>query len=221
MAGETVEKTEDSNKALFDLSDIMSILDDDSPAPVTMRSADAVPKDAGANDQRDVTGTPAVQQSSQQDNAFVSKLLSDIDQKNEEILRLNKEMVSVQFEVRQKEVDLKEKDSKIAELNSKIEDLSKQIESFREKVREAVVEQHRAPAISRAIKAPETSYNIKEDAPEEESVASIFKKLQRKSEEPEDIENEAAEGSESNFHDPYSDKPQPPRKKRTAKLYDL
>ncbi|MCD1295454.1 hypothetical protein CUJ83_10630 [Methanocella sp. CWC-04] len=221
-------------KSLFDLSDIMSILEDESTDQV-LKVVDSF-REVMTSESDNNTGTSVLAEPAEtstalvpfgqnkpvpvektQDNAFVSKLLYDIDQKNAEIDQKNAEILRLNNEIMNLKFESKDKELKIKELSSKVEELTKVIEETKSTVKSIEC----APVKPIVQKAHEPVYNIKEDTPEDEDVATIFKRLQRGHKGVEEPVNEVYGDDGADSHDPYSDNPQPPRKKRTAKLYDL
>lgn len=200
----------DSNsKKSFDLSDIMSILGEEEPqkAPVKEQPKQefvkAVPKPEPKKEPK-VEPKPVPKPEPKIEvvkipekaapTTDLSSLMAAIEQKNTTILKLNSDIIALQYE-------LKNKDSRIAELSSKIEELSKKPEPLPQQAQPVSA----VSAVEPYQKPKEQQYNIKNDAPVEEDVASIFKRIARSA-----AKEEAPEEGESG-----------PRKLRTAKLYDL
>jgi len=181
-------------KPKLDLSDIMSMLDDTERRPEQKPEPPKKEKKA-----------------ERQDDGFVKKLLSDIDQKNSEILRLSSENTSLRYSLSEKEMEIKrlkaqlESSSGLVEsLKAQVVSLSQQLEDLNKYVTEARVklgemEADRAKLTARMAKKDEQA------PPEEEDVASIFKRIALEAREP------AASGGEG----------QPGQKTKSAKLYDL
>ncbi len=185
-----------SGKQKHDFSDIMSILgDEDKPAVSVPKKEPAKPRD----------------------DAFVKKLLSDIEQKNAEILKLNSDNMAMKYSLSEKDVEIKrlkaQSDSlrdqaesmkaQVVSLTQQMEDLNKFVNDARLKLGE--MDADKAKLLSRITKKEE------EAPPVEEDVASIFKRIALDKEEP----------AEVNPSDNGSDRPKPPKKAGTAKLYDL
>lgn len=198
-------------KSLLDLSDIMSILEEDSPASKQSKVVEDALKEAESvmNNVPEETPVPEPQEpisqpTTPQNTEFVTKLLTDIDTKNEEILKLRNELMSIKYELKEKELMIKDLRLHMDEISRRTGDVK-------------TVAPDIAPP--KPVKAEEPAYNVKDDEPADEDVASIFRRIQQSGEEEPAPEEE--EDSRPRFHDPYSDKPQPPRKIRTAKLYDL
>lgn len=190
-----------AQKSLFDLSDIMSILEDDSKDKV-LKVVDAVAQTAVSEPVEAPRPEPKPEPAVQQDNALISKLLSDIDIKNAELLKLNADIMNLKLEIKDKDVRIKELVQKVDELNRLLEESKTAIKT---------------PELAKPLaKVSEPVYNIKEkeEATDEEDVATIFKRLTRPASAPEPENEDAGE------KDPLK-KPQQPRKPKTAKLYDL
>ncbi len=179
-------------KPRLDLSDIMSMLDDKEERPAQK---------------------PAKMEkmAERQDDGFVKKLLSDIDQKNAEILRLSSENASLRYSLSERELEVKklkaqlESSSSLVEsLKAQVVSLSQQVEDLNRYVAEAraklgEMEADRAKLTERMAKKEEQA------PPEEEDVASIFKRIALGADEP------PASGGEG----------QTAKKTKSAKLYDL
>src|SRR5271157_2128623 len=161
----------------LELSDIMSILDQGRSKPATAKKSET-PKSQASQEK------PT---SPSRDNTFAAKLLSDIEQKNAEILKLNSENMSLKYELKEKELEIKKLSMDLDEAKAKLGEMDADRAKLKLKA------------------APE---NVEEEAPPEEDVASIFKRLTK---------SERIEENDADNVNP--DKPQAPRK--TAKLYDL
>lgn len=182
-------------KSKYDFSEIMSIL---------------------GEEQKPSTPVRKTEPQKPRDEAFSKKLMADIEQKNAEILRLNSENISLRYSLSEKEMEIKklraQSDSlrdqaeslkaQVVSLNQQIGDMNKFVSDARLKLGE--MESDRAKLTARIVK--------EEEAPPEDDddVASIFKRIALKGEEP---PQEAPDGGE--------DKPKPQKKAGTAKLYDL
>jgi|GEM_PF-3914090 len=175
----------------LELSDIMSILDQGRSKPATAKKSET-PKSQASQEK------PT---SPSRDNTFAAKLLSDIEQKNAEILKLNSENMSLKYELKEKELEIKKLSMDLEEAKKGSQDMSKKLDEAKAKLGE--MDADRAKLKLKA--APE---NVEEEAPPEEDVASIFKRLTK---------SERIEENDADNVNP--DKPQAPRK--TAKLYDL
>ena len=188
-------------KSRFDFSDIMSILDEGEQKKPD-RVAPAKRSDAPAAASRD--------------NSFVKKLLSDIEQKNSEILKLSSDNTSLKYSISEKEMEIKKLRSRgdsltgqveslkgqVVGLNQQIEDLNKFVNDARVKLGE--MEADRSKLTSRIAR-----HESEEAPPQEEDVAAIFKRIALKAQDP--AADTAQKGEE----------PMSPKKPRTAKLYDL
>jgi hypothetical protein len=110
---------------------------------------------------------------------------------------------SLKFELKEKELTLKKQASDLEESTKKLEEMTQKLD-------EANVKLGEMDADRAKLKIKVTPENEKEEeAPPEEDVASIFKRLTKS----EDL----SDGNDAGNVNP--DKPHPPRK--TAKLYDL
>lgn len=183
----------------LDLSDIMSMLSEDGQKK---------PKKAAGNIK--TKEQPAAAQESSatavgRDNAFISRLLSDIEQKNAEILKLNSDIMNLKYDVKEKELEIKRLTSDLEEARKGLEDSAKKLDEANVKLGE--MDADRAKLKLKA-KGPVDGGEAEEDQPEED-VSVIFKRLTRGEERP--------AGDDPLNVNP--DKPRPPRK--TAKLYDL
>jgi predicted nucleic acid-binding Zn-ribbon protein len=179
----------DTGKGKYDLSDIMSMLDEGEKKP-----AIAAPKKAEARPR---------------DDAFVKKLLMDIELKNGEILKLSSDNMTMKYALSEKDMEIQKLraqfearngqveslKAQVMSLNQQIDDLNKFASDARKKLGE--MDADRAKLTARIIKEEEAP-------PEEEDVASIFKRIALKGEEP------SGNGTEV-----------PSKKQGTAKLYDL
>jgi chromosome segregation ATPase len=185
-------------KSRLDFSDIMSILDEDDqkkPEPKAVKKAE-LPRD----------------------NAFVTKLLSDIEHKNAEILKLSSENMSLKYSLSEKDMEIKKLRSQAESLNGQAESLkaqviglSRQIEDLNKYVSDARIKLGEMDADRAKLTSRIVSHNEVEKAPpEEDDIASIFKRIALKGEEP--AGDNAGDGA---------DKPEPLKKIKTAKLYDL
>jgi septal ring factor EnvC (AmiA/AmiB activator) len=191
--------TSDGEKQGLELSDIMSMLDD---------GKQKKPKKA-AEAKKTNEQVPAPQESSStavgRDNAFISKLLSDIEQKNAEILKLNSDNMTLKYEIKEKELEIKKLASDLEEAKKSLDDAAKKLEEANAKLGEMDADRAK---LKLNTKGPSDGEEAEEAQPEED-VASIFKRLTKGDERPPE-------------DDPLNvnpDKPRPPRK--TAKLYDL
>lgn len=181
-------------KSKLDFSDIMSMLDDGEqkkPEPKTIKKVEAP-----------------------RDNAFTQKLLADIERKNAENLKLSSDNMSLKYALGEKEVEIKKLraqvdgfggqveslKAQIISLNQQIEDMNRYVNDARAKLGEMDADQ--AKLTARIVKD-----EAEEEPPEEENVASIFKRI-ASHDEPSD--GTAADGA---------DRLQ--KKQKTAKLYDL
>jgi chromosome segregation ATPase len=172
----------------LELSDIMSILDQGKSKPAAAKKAE----------------TPKSQEkptAPSRDNTFAAKLLSDIEQKNAEILKLNSENMSLKYELKEKDLEIKRLSVDLEEANKIIEDLSRKMDEANAKLGEMDADRAK-------LKVKTTAMAPEEEVPPEEDVASIFKRLTK---------SERFEKNDADNVNP--DKPQAPRK--TAKLYDL
>jgi chromosome segregation ATPase len=148
-------------KSKLDLSDIMSMLDDGEqkkPEPKVTKKAE----------------TP-------KDNAFTQRLLADIEQKNAENLKLSSENMSLKYALSEKDAEIKKLraqadglggqveslKAQVISLNQQIEDMNKYVSDARAKLGE--MDADRAKLTARVADA--------EEAPPEEDVASIFKRI--------------------------------------------
>jgi chromosome segregation ATPase len=180
-------------KSKHDFSDIMSIL--------------------GGEQKPSTPGKPELPKA--RDDTFSRKLMADIEQKNAEILKLNSENISLKYSLSEKEMEIKklraQSDSlrdqaeslkaQVVGLNQQLEDMNRFITDARAKLGE--MESDRAKLTARIVKEEEAP-------PEEDDIASIFKRIALKGEEP-----------PQDSPDDGSDKPKPQKKAGTAKLYDL
>jgi predicted RNase H-like nuclease (RuvC/YqgF family) len=181
-------------KPKLDLSDIMSMLDEGEqkkPEPKATKKAEAP-----------------------RDNAFTQKLLADIERKNAENLKLSSENMSLKYSLSEKDMEIKKLraqaeglrgqveglKSQVMGLNQKVEDMSKYVNDARVKLGE--MEADRSKLTARIAPRQETA------PPEDEDVASIFKRIALEGEEPTD--GQSGEGAEKLQ-----------KKLKTAKLYDL
>lgn len=179
-------------KPKHDFSDIMSILGDEKkPEPAPKKHESPKPRD----------------------DTFIKKLLSDIEQKNAEILKLNSDNMALKYSMSDKEMEIKrlqgQSDSlreraeslkaQVVSLNQQIEDLNRFVNDARVKLGE--MDSDRAKLTARIVKEEEAP-------PEEEDVASIFKRI-------------ALDGKPEETSGDGADKPKPQKKIGTAKLYDL
>lgn len=218
-------------KRFFDFSDIISLLEDKTPmrkqpqlpAPEPMKELPPA-EPLIASPKKAIELGPS-QVASQTDNAIVTKLLQDADQKNAEILKLNNELMTLRYENKDKdqkiaslssleaslkdkeddltlaEAKIRELDGKVVSLEAKIGELTEQLGALRKlSARETQQEAPKMP-----VEEEKPAFNIQEEAPPvEEDVASIFRKLIDAKE-----SAESTEGQEAI------------RKPRSAKLYDL
>jgi chromosome segregation ATPase len=176
-------------KSKLDFSDIMSMLDEGEqkkPEPKATKKPE----------------TP-------KDNAFTQKLLADIERKNAENLKLSSENMSLKYALSERDMEIKKLraqadglggqveslKAQIIGLNQQVEDLSKYANDARAKLGE--MDADRAKLTARIVKAEEAP-------PEEEDLASIFKRISSN--------DEPSDGT-------AADKLQ--KKQKTAKLYDL
>lgn len=121
-------------KKSFGFDDILSILDGKKtrpPArPALPASTDSEAQVSAATEMPEPPKVIALPE----DHNLVPKLLSDIDQKNAEIIRLNNDLAGLKYEVREKDfkinhltLDAASKDLKITELQTAIEGLNAEI----------------------------------------------------------------------------------------------
>jgi TolA-binding protein len=192
-------------KSKHDFSDIMSILGEEN-TPVPGGEKKPVPV---------ITIKP--EPVNPRDNPFVKKLLLDIEHKNAEILKLNSDNMSLKYALSEKEMEIKRLQgqsaslggqveslkSQVRELNRQIEDMNKYVSDARAKLGE--MDADRAKLTARIVKEEERA-----PPDDEDDIASIFKRIALKGEEP----SNGAPGD-------GEDKPRPPKKAGTAKLYDL
>src|SRR5208337_673846 len=167
----------------LELSDIMSILDQGQSKPAAAKKAE----------------TPKPQEkpmAPSRDNTFAAKLLSDIEQKNAEILKLNSENMSLKYELKEKELEIKKLSMDLEEAKKGSDEMAKKLDEANAKLGEMDADRAKLKIKSTA---PE------EEMPPEEDVASIFKRLTK---------SERLDENDADNVNP--DKPQPPRK--TAKL---
>jgi chromosome segregation ATPase len=183
----------------LELSDIMSILDDGNQKKPKKEAEPKKTKEQALAPQ-EASGTAVGR-----DNAFISKLLSDIEQKNAEILKLNSDIMDLKYEVKEKELEAKKITSNLEDAKKSLEEMAKKLEEANAKLGEMDADRSK---LKLKAKGP-VSDEVAEEAPPEEDVASIFKRLTGENERPPE-------------DDPLNvnpDKPRSPRK--TAKLYDL
>jgi septal ring factor EnvC (AmiA/AmiB activator) len=225
-------------KRWFDFSDIISLLDDKSPAnrqprlppaqepPRELPPArnTAAPAEPPAAPPKAVIALGPSQVAAQTDNAVLTKLLSDIDQKNAEVLKLSNELITFRYEIMEKdrriasipllEASLKDKEDELALADAKIRELDGKIVALEARIGELneqlgtlrMLSAREAPPIAADLPAGEEkpAFNVQEEMPAaEEDVASIFKRILTAK------EQDVPEGQEA------------PRKPRSAKLYDL
>ncbi|AFC99142.1 hypothetical protein Mtc_0372 [Methanocella conradii HZ254] len=181
-------------KSKLDLSDIMSMLDD------TEKKPEQKPEPARKE-----------KKTEKQDDGFVKKLLSDIEQKNAEILRLSSENTSLKYSLSEKEIEVKKLKAQLESSNGLVESLkaqvlslSQQVEDLNKYVNEARVKLGEMEA-DRAKLAARMAKKEEQAPPEEEDVASIFKRIALEAREP----GASGEGEQAQ------------KKQKTAKLYDL
>jgi len=199
------QETGGENRGL-ELSDIMSMLSESGQKKPKKSAEDKMAKEQPAAAQEN--SSPAVGR----DNAFISRLLSDIEQKNAEILKLNSDIMDLKYDIKDKEIEIKRLTSDLEETRKGLEDAAKKLEEANARLGEmdaklGEMDADRAKLKLKA-KGPEDGGEAEEAQPEED-VSVIFKRLTRGDEHPP-------------ADDPLNvnpDKPRPPRK--TAKLYDL
>lgn len=124
-------------KRSFGFDDILSILDGKKSRPPARPALP--PSQEPETVAAPAAETPQAQQPPKvialpEDHTLVPKLLSDIDQKNAEIIRMNNDVVSLRYELREKEfvlnsltLDNANKDLRIKELQTTIEELKAEI----------------------------------------------------------------------------------------------
>lgn len=196
-------------KSKIDFSDIMSILGEGEQGQQKKPEKE---KEAPAKKAEAPPVAP-------KDDAFVQKLLADIEQKNAEILKLNSENMSLKYSLSEKDMEVGRLRSQadsiagqveglkstIVSLNQQNEDLNRYINDARARLGE--MDADRVKLTARMI-----SKESEQAPPEEEDVASIFKRIALKAREPEPPADAPVEATE---------KPQQRKKLSTAKLYDL
>ena len=122
-------------KRSFGFDDILSILDGKKTRPPA-RPALPASTEAGSTAVTYALETPEPPKviALPEDHTLVPKLLSDIDKKNAEIIRLNNDLSGLKYELREKEyklnhvtLDLTSKDLRITELQATVEGLKTEI----------------------------------------------------------------------------------------------
>ena len=191
-------------KSKHDFSDIMSILGEEEKHKKPVETAAAKKHEHAAK----------------RDDAFAKKLMADIEQKNAEILKLNSDNMALKYSMSEKDMEIKrlqgQADSlreqteslqaQVLALNQQMEDLNKFASDARLKLGE--MDADKAKLMSRIGKKDEA------EAPVEEDVATIFKRIALNKD-----EAEAQKEGEPAVPDP--DKQKLKKSLSTAKLYDL
>ena len=189
-------------KSKHDFSDIMSILGDEEKQKKPGETAAARKHDHARP----------------RDDAFIKKLLSDIEQKNAEILKLNADNMALKYSMSEKETEVKRLQaqsdslreqaeslrSQVVALNRQIEDMSKFVNDARSKLGE--MDADKAKLMSRITKEEEAP-------PEEEDVATIFKRIA--------LDKDEAPKDEALPDGSAADKQKLKKNLSSAKLYDL